>query len=54
MPMPKHQPIPGHHLLPRRERRLGARLLLWATVVTALSGAAVSALHVIVIAERIL
>jgi hypothetical protein len=28
--MPKHEPIPGHHLLPRRERRLGARLLLWA------------------------
>ncbi|HMJ36333.1 MAG TPA: hypothetical protein VK501_20695 [Baekduia sp.] len=52
--MPKHEPIPGHHLLPRRERRLGARLLLWATVVTALSGAAVSALHVIAIAGRML
>lgn len=52
--MSKLEPIPGHHLLPRRERRLGARILLWAAVVTALSGAAVSALHLVAVAGRVL
>ena len=50
--MPKTDNIPGHHLLPRRERRAGARVLLWARVVTAVSGAAASALLVVTMVGR--
>jgi hypothetical protein len=46
--------IPGHRLLSRRERRLCARLLLWARVVRAMSGAAGSTLLVILAAGRVL
>jgi hypothetical protein len=53
-PMPRPDDIPGHRLLPRRERRAGARLLLWARVVTAMSGATASALIVVAMAGRLL
>jgi hypothetical protein len=52
--MPNPDDISGHDLLPRRERRAGARLLLWARVVTAVSSATVAALVVVAMAGRLL
>jgi hypothetical protein len=53
-PMDDDRYIPGHRLLSRRELRVSARLLLWSRVVRAVSGAAGSALLVILAAGRVL
>jgi hypothetical protein len=46
--------IPGYELLPKTERLVAARCLLWARVTAAVTGAAASTLVVIVSAGKLL